>query len=117
MLELQRLPLADPLPDSLGRLYGQRPGLTYVDCRPGRSIAPFLKCTLGTCDAVDQIGCAAGVGLEHKVRDHVIARAECLHYDFTKASTPNFVRRDNQDENPATIRMRMCRCRADEGRA
>jgi hypothetical protein len=33
MLELQRLPLADPLPDSLGRLYRQRPGLTYVDCR------------------------------------------------------------------------------------
>ena len=28
-----------------------------------------------------------------------------------------FVRRDNQDENPATIRMRMRRCRGDEGRA
>ena len=28
-----------------------------------------------------------------------------------------FVRRDNQDENPATIRMRMRRCWGDEGRA
>jgi len=27
------------------------------------------------------------------------------------------VRRDNQDENSATIRMRICRCRRDEGRA
>jgi hypothetical protein len=27
------------------------------------------------------------------------------------------VRRDNQDENPATIRMRMRRCWGDEGRA
>jgi hypothetical protein len=27
------------------------------------------------------------------------------------------VRRDNQDGNPATIRMRMRRCRGDEGRA
>jgi hypothetical protein len=27
------------------------------------------------------------------------------------------MRRDNQDENPATIRMRMRRCWGDEGRA
>ena len=27
------------------------------------------------------------------------------------------LRRDNQDGNPATIRMRMRRCRGDEGRA
>jgi hypothetical protein len=31
MLNLQRLPLADPFPNSLGRLYGQYPALTYVD--------------------------------------------------------------------------------------
>ena len=29
----------------------------------------------------------------------------------------SFVRRDNQGENPATIRMRMRRCWGDEGRA
>ena len=28
-----------------------------------------------------------------------------------------YLRRDNQDGNPATIRMRMRRCRGDEGRA
>jgi hypothetical protein len=28
----QRLPLADPFANSLGRLYGQYPALTYVDC-------------------------------------------------------------------------------------
>jgi hypothetical protein len=28
-----------------------------------------------------------------------------------------WLRRDNQDENPATIRMRMRRCWGDEGRA
>jgi hypothetical protein len=32
MLDLQRLPLADPLADSLGRLFGQYPALTYVNC-------------------------------------------------------------------------------------
>jgi hypothetical protein len=30
---------------------------------------------------------------------------------------PERIRRDNQDENPATIRMRMRRCWGDEGRA
>ena len=39
-----------------------------------------------------------------------------------KVYTPNGLdrtklRRDNQDGNPATIRMRMRRCRGDEGRA
>ena len=29
----------------------------------------------------------------------------------------SYMRRDNQDGNPATIRMRMRRCRGDEGRA
>ena len=29
---LHRLPLADPSSDSLGRLNGQYPALTYVDC-------------------------------------------------------------------------------------
>jgi hypothetical protein len=32
MLDLQRLPLADPLADSLGRPFGQYPALTYVNC-------------------------------------------------------------------------------------
>jgi hypothetical protein len=31
MLNRQRLPLADPSPNSLGRLYGQYPALTDVD--------------------------------------------------------------------------------------
>jgi DNA-binding transcriptional MerR regulator len=35
------------------------------------------------------------------------------HYPDSRVS----LRRDNQDENPATIRMRICRCRRDEGRA
>jgi hypothetical protein len=35
MLDLQRLPLADPLADSLGRLFGQYPALTYVHCTEG----------------------------------------------------------------------------------
>lgn len=35
-------------------------------------------------DEVDQFGWVAGVGLEYKLLDHVLLRAEYLHYDFAK---------------------------------
>jgi outer membrane immunogenic protein len=46
--------------------------------------------TAVTTNDTDQFGWAAGAGLEYKIWDHFIARAEYLHYDFAKTSTPNF---------------------------
>jgi outer membrane immunogenic protein len=43
-----------------------------------------------TTDANDQFGWAAGAGLEYKIWDHFIARAEYLHYDFGKTTTTDF---------------------------
>src|SRR5215831_2530031 len=42
-----QLPLADPLPDSLGRLFGQYPALTYVDCADDVRM-PFVATHLAT---------------------------------------------------------------------
>ena len=59
----------------------------------------------------------AGKGLAR--RDEIypliasLIRAERTHRQARSIS----LRRDNQDENPATIRMRMRRCWGDEGRA
>src|SRR5665213_2354621 len=46
-------------------------------------------------------------------RIDLITSGKTLAGDLVEAG----VRRDNQDGNPATIRMRMRRCRGDEGRA
>jgi outer membrane immunogenic protein len=43
-----------------------------------------------TTDGNNQFGWTAGAGLEYKIWDHIIARAEYLHYDFGKTSTTNF---------------------------
>jgi outer membrane immunogenic protein len=52
-------------------------------------------------NAVDQFGWAAGAGLEYKIWDHFIARAEYLHYDFGKTTTMNF---GNFKESIDTVR-------------
>lgn len=41
-------------------------------------------------DGLDQFGWAAGAGLEYKMWDHFLVRAEYLHYDFGKVTGPNF---------------------------
>jgi outer membrane immunogenic protein len=43
-----------------------------------------------TVDGLDQFGWAAGAGLEYKIWDHVLVRAEYLHYDFGKETGANF---------------------------
>jgi outer membrane immunogenic protein len=50
---------------------------------------------------VDQFGWVAGAGLEYKLVDHVLLRAEYLHYDFGK-TTINVV--DNLKENVDVVR-------------
>jgi len=42
-------------------------------------------------DEVNQFGWVAGAGLEYKLLDHLLLRAEYLHYDFAKTEAPNVV--------------------------
>jgi outer membrane immunogenic protein len=41
-----------------------------------------------TLAAINQFGWVAGAGLEYKLVEHVLLRAEYLHYDFGKTSVP-----------------------------
>jgi outer membrane immunogenic protein len=43
----------------------------------------------GASSAIDQFGWVAGAGLEYKLIDHVLLRAEYLHYDFAKTGIGN----------------------------
>jgi len=43
----------------------------------------------GLTDGISQFGWTAGAGLEYKLVDHVLLRAEYLHYDFSRTSVPN----------------------------
>jgi len=43
----------------------------------------------GFTDGISQFGWTAGAGLEYKLVDHVLLRAEYLHYDFPRTSVPN----------------------------
>jgi outer membrane immunogenic protein len=52
-------------------------------------------------NGVDQFGWAAGAGVEYKIWDHFIARAEYLHYDFSKTTTPSY---GNFKESLDTVR-------------
>jgi outer membrane immunogenic protein len=45
--------------------------------------------TVGATDGISQFGWTAGAGLEYKLVDHVLLRAEYLHYDFPRTSAPN----------------------------
>jgi outer membrane immunogenic protein len=53
-----------------------------------------------TLAAINQFGWVAGAGLEYKLIDHVLLRAEYLHYDFQKQSIP----RDNFKETVDVVR-------------
>jgi outer membrane immunogenic protein len=53
-----------------------------------------------TLAAINQFGWVAGAGLEYKLVDHVLLRAEYLHYDFQKQSIP----RDNFSETVDVVR-------------
>jgi outer membrane immunogenic protein len=55
----------------------------------------------GFSNSVSQFGWVAGAGLEYKLVDHVLLRAEYLHYDFGKNTFPAF---DNVKETVDTIR-------------
>jgi outer membrane immunogenic protein len=50
----------------------------------GHTSATFLS---GVQDGVSQFGWTAGVGVEYKITNSWIARAEYLHYDFDESST------------------------------
>jgi outer membrane immunogenic protein len=54
-------------------------------------------------DEVNQFGWVAGAGLEYKLVDHVLLRAEYLHYDFAKTEAPNAVG-DNFKETVDVLR-------------
>lgn len=43
----------------------------------------------GATDGISQFGWTVGAGLEYKLVDHVLLRAEYLHYDFPRTSVPN----------------------------
>lgn len=60
-----------------------------------------LTGTVGASAAVSQFGWVAGGGLEYKLIDHVLLRAEYLHYDFGKTTFPGF---DNVKETVDTVR-------------
>jgi outer membrane immunogenic protein len=55
-----------------------------------------------TVDAINQFGWVAGAGLEYKLVDHVLLRAEYLHYDFGKTTLPNIG--DNFKETVDVVR-------------
>jgi outer membrane immunogenic protein len=55
----------------------------------------------GSSAAVSQFGWVAGAGLEYKLVDHVLLRAEYLHYDFGKDTFPSF---DNVKETVDIVR-------------
>jgi outer membrane immunogenic protein len=61
-----------------------------------------LNVTGVTTDAITQFGWTAGAGLEYKLVDHVLLRAEYLHYDFGKTSVPGFG--DNLSETVDVVR-------------
>ena len=61
-----------------------------------------LNATGVTTDAIDQFGWTAGAGLEYKLLDHLLLRAEYLHYDFGKTSVPVFG--DNLTETVNVVR-------------
>jgi outer membrane immunogenic protein len=54
-----------------------------------------------TLAAINQFGWVAGAGLEYKLVDHFILRAEYLHYDFQKTSIPL----DNFSETVDVVRV------------
>jgi outer membrane immunogenic protein len=55
----------------------------------------------GFSSAVSQFGWVAGAGLEYKLVDHVLLRAEYLHYDFGKTTFPGI---DSVKETVDTVR-------------
>jgi outer membrane immunogenic protein len=56
-------------------------------------------------DAINQFGWTAGAGLEYKLMDHVLLRAEYLHYDFPRTSVPStFVFGDTVKETVDVVR-------------
>jgi outer membrane immunogenic protein len=55
----------------------------------------------GSSAAVSQFGWVAGAGLEYKLVDHVLLRAEYLHYDFSKDTFTGF---DNVRETVDVVR-------------
>lgn len=55
----------------------------------------------GASSAVSQFGWVAGVGLEYKLVEHVLLRAEYLHYDFGKTTFSGF---DNVSETVDVVR-------------
>jgi outer membrane immunogenic protein len=61
-----------------------------------------LNVTGVTTDAINQFGWTAGVGLEYKLVNQVLLRAEYLHYDFGKTSVPVFG--DNLTETVNVVR-------------
>jgi outer membrane immunogenic protein len=55
----------------------------------------------GFSSSVSQFGWVAGAGLEYKLVDHVLLRAEYLHYDFGKTTFPGI---DSVKETVDTVR-------------
>jgi outer membrane immunogenic protein len=54
-------------------------------------------------DEVNQFGWVVGAGLEYKLVDHLLLRAEYLHYDLGKTEAPNVVG-DNVKETVDVVR-------------
>lgn len=60
------------------------------------------KAAMQTVDGVDQFGWAAGAGLEYKIWDHFLMRAEYLHYGFENGALPMLT--GNVKESIDTVR-------------
>ena len=80
----------DELASARGRLgYALFPGILAYGTAGiawGHSSADFSGGPVSTSGAVNNFGWAAGAGLEYKLMEHLLLRAEYLHYDFAKAT-------------------------------
>jgi molybdate transport system substrate-binding protein len=123
-------PLDVSTPDSVKRTILTAKAVALSDPKAGTQLgATFIG-------AADRLGIGIGIDLRSRVKlipgpgsdvAEAVARgdadlgvtliSEILPVTGAAPGGELPLRRDNQDENPATIRMRMCRCRRDEGRA
>jgi len=92
-------------PGALYQIYASPGQITDIALEPGEQLTGSGPLAAG--DTVRWIVGDTESGNGDSRRVHIMV----------KPTRPAIVRRDNQDGNPATIRMRMRRCRGDEGRA
>jgi len=75
--------------------------LAYGTAGAGWGHFTITDTVFGGSAAIDQFGWTAGAGLEYKLIDHFILRAEYLHYDFAKTTVPGI---DNVKETVDVVR-------------